>query len=105
MYRQMYYATNSFASNKKITMKRLTNKVVFITGGSRGIGAGIAKRMGAEGADVVITYVHAADQAQQVVDAIKQSGQQALAIAVDNASPGAIHEAIEKAVATFGRID
>jgi 3-oxoacyl-[acyl-carrier protein] reductase len=90
---------------KKNTMKRLTNKVVFITGGSRGIGAGIAKRMAAEGADVVITYVHAADQAKQVVDAIKQLGQQALAIAVDNASPNAIHEAIEKTVATFGRID
>jgi len=86
-------------------MKRLTNKVVFITGGSRGIGAGIAKRMAAEGADVVITYVHAAGQAKQVVDEIKQSGQQALAIAVDNASPDAIHEAIEKAFATFGRID
>ena len=105
MYRQMYYAANSFASNKKITMKRLTNKVVFITGGSRGIGAGIAKRMAAEGGNVVITYVHAVDQANQVVDAIKKSGQQALAIAVDNASPDAINAAIEKAVATFGRID
>jgi len=105
MYRQMYYAAYSFASNKKITMKRLTNKVVFITGGSRGMGAGIAKRMAAEGADVVITYVHAADQAKQVVDSITKSGQRALAIAADNASPTAINEAIEKAVATFGRID
>jgi len=105
MYRQIYTAANSFASNKKITMKRLTNKVVFITGGSRGIGAGIAKRMAAEGADVVITYVQAADQAKQVVAAIKQSGQQALAIAVDNASPDAIEKAIEQTVATFGRID
>ncbi|MBO9202205.1 MULTISPECIES: SDR family NAD(P)-dependent oxidoreductase [Niastella] len=86
-------------------MKRLTNKVVFITGGSRGIGAGIAKRMAAAGADVVITYVQAADQANQVVDAIKKVGQQALAIAVDNASPNAINEAVEKAVAAFGRID
>lgn len=86
-------------------MKRLKNKVVFITGGSRGIGAGIAKRMAAEGADVVITYVHAAGLAQQVTDEIKKAGQQALAIQVDNASPVAITAGIEKAIATFGRID
>ena len=86
-------------------MKRLMNKIVFITGGSRGIGAGIAKRMAAEGADVVITYVNAAGQAQQVAEEIKKAGQQALAIPVDNASPDAITNAIEKAVAVFGRID
>lgn len=86
-------------------MKRLQNKVVFITGGSRGIGAGIAKRMAAEGADVVITYVHAADQAKQVTDEITKAGRQALAIQVDNASPEAIDAAIEKTVARFGRID
>ncbi|OQP49825.1 oxidoreductase [Niastella yeongjuensis] len=86
-------------------MKRFTNKVVFITGGSRGMGAGIAKRMAAEGANVVITYVHAADLANQVVAAINKSGQQALAIQADNASPTAINDAIEKTVATFGGID
>src|SRR5688572_16459247 len=86
-------------------MKRFKNKVVFITGGSRGIGAGIAKRMAAEGADVVITYVKAASQAQQVTDDIKKAGQQALAIPVDNASPDAITGAIEKAMEVFGRID
>jgi len=86
-------------------MKRLQNKVVFITGGSRGIGAGIAARMAAEGADVVITYVKATSQAKQVTDEIKKTGQQALAIAVDNASPAAINEGIEKAIAQFGRID
>jgi 3-oxoacyl-[acyl-carrier protein] reductase len=101
----MYDVPNSFASNKKVTMKRLKNKVVFITGGSRGIGAGIAKRMAAEGADVVITYVNAASQAQQVTDDIKKAGQQALAIPVDNASPDAITAAIDQAMATFGRID
>jgi 3-oxoacyl-[acyl-carrier protein] reductase len=86
-------------------MKRLQNKVVFITGGSRGIGAGIAKRVAAEGANVVITYVSAAAQAQQVTDEIKKTGQQALAIQVDNASADAITAAIEKAIAVFGSID
>jgi len=86
-------------------MKRLMNKVVFITGGSRGIGAGIAKRVAAEGADVVITYMNAARQAQEVTAEIKKAGRQALAIQADNALPNAITNAIEKAVATFGRID
>jgi 3-oxoacyl-[acyl-carrier protein] reductase len=86
-------------------MKQLKNKVAFITGGSRGIGAGIAKRLASEGADVVITYVNGATQAQAVVDDIKKSGQQALAIACDNASADAITAGIGQAVATFGRID
>lgn len=86
-------------------MNQLQNKVVFITGGSRGIGAGIAKRVAAAGADVVITYVKSATQAKQVTDDIKQLGRQALAIQVDNASPDAINDAIEKTIAQFGRID
>jgi 3-oxoacyl-[acyl-carrier protein] reductase len=90
---------------KMLIMKRFQNKVVFITGGSRGIGAGIAKRMAAEGADVVITYVSAANQAKVVTEEIKKAGQQALAIQVDNASPDAINGAIEKTIAQFGRID
>jgi 3-oxoacyl-[acyl-carrier protein] reductase len=86
-------------------MKQLKNKVAFITGGSRGIGAGIAKRLAAEGANVVITYVNGAKQAQAVVDDVKKAGEQALAIACDNASPDAVTAAIEQAAATFGRID
>ncbi|WP_240348091.1 SDR family NAD(P)-dependent oxidoreductase [Longitalea arenae] len=86
-------------------MKSLTNKVVFITGGSRGIGAGIAKRMAAAGADVVITYVQSASQAKQVTDEITKTGSKGLALQVDSASPDAISGAIEKAVSTFGRID
>jgi 3-oxoacyl-[acyl-carrier protein] reductase len=105
MYRQIYYAANSFASNKTDNMKSLTNKVVFITGGSRGIGAGIAKRMAAAGADVVITYVQGATQAKQVTDEIKKLGQKAIALQVDSASPNAISGAIEKAISEFGRID
>lgn len=86
-------------------MNRLKNKVAFITGGSRGIGAGIAKRMAAEGADVIITYVNNAIQAQAVTDDIKKTGQRALAIACDSASPDAITAAIEQSITAFGRID
>lgn len=86
-------------------MKRLNNKVVFVTGGSRGIGAGIAKRMAAEGADVVITYVQGKQHAQAVVNEITGMGRRALAIAVNNADAQGIVAAIEQTVATFGKID
>ena len=84
---------------------KFENKNVFISGGSRGIGAGIAKRLAAEGAAVAITYVNAASEAQRVVDENKKSGGQALAIAADSASPDAVTGALEQAVAAFGRID
>jgi 3-oxoacyl-[acyl-carrier protein] reductase len=86
-------------------MQRLKEKVAFITGGSRGIGAGIAKRLAAEGANVVITYVQAADKANEVVKAITAMGQKAMAIAANSAVPRELTAAIEKAAATFGRID
>ena len=86
-------------------MSRLKNKVAFITGGSRGIGAGIAKRLATEGADVVFTYVNGAQQAQQVAGEIKKTGRKAVAMCVDSSSADAIGAAIEKTVADFGRID
>jgi 3-oxoacyl-[acyl-carrier protein] reductase len=86
-------------------MKKLANKVAFITGGSRGIGAGIAKRLAAEGAKVVITYAHAADKAKVVVDDIKKAGGEAMAIGADNTSAEAVAAAVEKAAAAFGHID
>lgn len=86
-------------------MKKLVNKVAFVTGGSRGIGAGIAKRLAAEGAKVVITYAKSPEKAKAVVNEIKQAGGEATAIAADNTSTEAINEAVETAAATFGRID
>src|SRR5688572_19997925 len=86
-------------------MKKLANKVAFVTGGSRGIGAGIAKRLASEGATVVITYAQAATKAQAVVNHIKQSGGEALALQADNNTAGDLTAAIEKAAATYGQID
>jgi 3-oxoacyl-[acyl-carrier protein] reductase len=86
-------------------MKKLVDRVAFVTGGSRGIGAGIAKRLAAEGAKVVITYAHAAGKATAVVDEIKKAGGEAMAIAADNTSAEAVTAAVEKAATAFGRID
>ena len=86
-------------------MSKLANKVALVTGGSRGIGAAIAKRLAADGASVAITYAKDANAASAVVKAIEGGGGKALAIQADAADPKAINAAIEKTVATLGRLD
>jgi 3-oxoacyl-[acyl-carrier protein] reductase len=86
-------------------MTTLTNKIALVTGGSRGIGAGIAKRLAADGASVAITYTKGADAAASVVKEIERAGGRAIAIEADAANAEAVTAAVEKTIATFGRLD
>lgn len=86
-------------------MKRLENKVALVTGGGRGMGANITKRLAAEGAAVVLTYSKSAEQSEKIAAQINAAGGKALALKADNALPQELAGAVGKTIAEFGHID
>jgi len=86
-------------------MSRLENKVAFITGGSRGMGAAIALKLAKDGADIAITYTSAASKADETVKAIEKLGRRAIAFQADNLDARAVEAAVNETHARFGRLD
>src|SRR5712672_4877784 len=85
--------------------KKLEGKIALVTGGSRGIGAAITKRLAGDGASVAVTYSKGADAAASVVKEIERGGGKAIAIQADAADADAVRNAVERTVTTMGRLD
>ena len=86
-------------------MAKLSGKVALVTGGSRGIGAAIARRLAADGAKVVVNYARSAGAAEQVVADIKKAGGDAVAVKADVGNPAEIPPLFEAVRKHFGRLD
>lgn len=83
----------------------LSGKVALVTGGSRGIGAAIAKRLADDGADVAISYVASADKAEVLVHGLEAKGVRAAAFKADQADPAQVAGLVDAVVKRFGRLD
>ncbi|MES2695718.1 MAG: SDR family oxidoreductase [Verrucomicrobiota bacterium] len=85
--------------------RKLSGKVALVTGGSRGIGAAIARRLAADGADVVISYANSAEKAQAVVRELEAEGVRATAIQADQGDAAQVATLVKTVAARFGRLD
>jgi len=86
-------------------MSRLTGKVAVVTGASKGIGAGIARALAAEGASVVVNYASSKAGADAVVAAITKGGGKAVAVGGDVSKAAEARGIIDAAIKTYGRLD
>jgi len=92
--------------NEKATVqKRLTGKVALVTGGSRGIGTGIALRLAQEGAQVAISFAKSKDHAEKVVTQLEEYGHEAFAFQADAASQADGSNLVQAVIKKFGKLD
>ncbi len=83
----------------------LNNKTVVVTGGSRGIGKGIALKMAEAGADVAILYKSNHEYAEETVNDIQKMGRKAIKFSVDVSNKDEVNQVMDEVIASFGKVD
>jgi 3-oxoacyl-[acyl-carrier protein] reductase len=83
----------------------LSGKVALVSGGSRGIGAGIVRRLAHDGAAVAFTYAGGEEPARALVAAVAEQGGRALAVRADSADASAVERSVAQTVEAFGGLD
>lgn len=83
---------------KQSIMSTLNNKVILVTGASRGIGAEVAQKLAAAGAKVIVNYAGGKDAADQVVSSIKEQGGDAIALQADVSNADAVKQLFDNAI-------
>src|SRR5467141_2312753 len=101
----MHHRPSWRTSRPSKTTGKLAGRVALITGGSRGIGAAIAKAFAREGAQIAFTFHSRADAAREVVAEIERGGGEALAIRAEAADADEARRAVEQTVERYGRIN
>lgn len=86
-------------------MSRLNGKVALVTGAAKGIGAGIARRLASEGAQVVVNYATSREGAGDVVSGIEATGGRAIAVPGDVRDQAQVEALVQAAIDAFGRLD
>lgn len=86
-------------------MKNLVNKIAIVTGGTRGIGAAITRKLAAEGATVVFTYHNSVEKAKELAAEISKNGGVAIPLVADSANIADLQTVIEYTAKEYGRID
>jgi len=94
-----------YQNKQRKIMKKLSEKVILVTGASRGIGAAVAKALAEEGAKVIINYAGSKEPAEEAVNEIKEKGGDAIALQADVSKAAEVAAMFDSAIAHYGHID